>query len=64
VHFDSDFSLLMISRDEPRDRLRMAISSVLRREIGDRMLKMEVAGKPTEANVIDEILDIDDENGV
>ena len=63
VHFDSDFSLQMISRDEPRDRLRMAISSVLRREIGDRMLKMEVAGKQAEANVIDEILDVDGESG-
>jgi hypothetical protein len=56
VRFESDFSLQMMERDEPRDRLRAAISAVLRREVGDRALSMEVAGKAEEASVIDEIL--------
>ena len=62
VRFDSDFSMQMMSRDDSRDRLRMAISTVLRREVGDRMLTMEVAGKAAEVSVIDEIIDASEEN--
>ena len=61
VRFDSDFSMQMMSRDDSRDRLRMAVSSVLRREVGDRMLQMEVAGKTEAASVIDEIIDASEE---
>jgi hypothetical protein len=39
----------------------MAASSVLRREVGDRMLQMEVAGKTEAASVIDEIIDASEE---
>ncbi len=56
VQFDADFSMRMMEDDDARDRLRMAISTVLRREVGDRMLLMEVAGKKENASVIDEIL--------
>jgi DNA polymerase-3 subunit gamma/tau len=61
VRFDSDFSMQMMSKDDSRDRLRMAASSVLRREVGDRMLQMEVAGKTEAASVIDEIIDASEE---
>ncbi|MBQ8432911.1 MAG: DNA polymerase III subunit gamma/tau [Clostridia bacterium] len=56
VQFETDFSLRMMEDDDARDRLRMAVSAVLRREVGDRMLLMEVAGKKENASVIDEIL--------
>jgi len=62
VRFDSDFSMQMMSRDDSRDRLRMAVSTILRREVGDRMLKMEVAGRAAEASVIDEIIEASEEN--
>jgi len=62
VRFDSDFSMQMMQRDDSRDRLRAAISAVLRREVGDRMLTMEVLGKAAEASVIDEIIDASEEH--
>ena len=61
VQFDQDFSLMMMEKDDARDRLRMALSSVLRREVADRALLMEVAGKSEGRSVIDEILEASDE---
>ena len=52
----------MMEQDEARDRLRAAISAVLRREVGDRALVMEVAGKAEDRNVIDEIVEATEEN--
>ena len=60
VRFPDPFSLSMMEKDEARGRLRMAISTVLRREVGDKMLVMEVAGKQGDASVIDEILEASD----
>jgi len=57
VMFDNDFARQMAERDESRDRLRAALSTVLRREVGDRQLVMETKGKATGRSVIDEILD-------
>ncbi len=56
IRFDNAFSMQMLSRDEARDRLRMALSAVLRREVDDRLLSMEVVGQAAEGSVIDEIL--------
>jgi DNA polymerase-3 subunit gamma/tau len=56
VRFESDFCMQMMDRDESRDRLRAALSAVLRREVGDRMLIMEVVGKQEKASVLDEII--------
>ncbi len=61
VRFANAFALSMLDRGDVRDRLRMAISTVLRREVGDRMLIMEVADQKEDASVIDEILDSTDE---
>ena len=57
VRFDNAFSMQMMDRDDSRDRLRAALSTVLRREVGDRQLTMEIAGKSEASSVIDEILD-------
>ncbi len=57
VMFENDFTRQMAERDESRDRLRAALSTVLRREVGDRQLQMETAGKSSGRSVIDEILD-------
>lgn len=62
VRFPDAFSFSMMEKDDARDRLRMALSTVLRREVGDRMLIMEVAGAQKNASVIDEILDASDED--
>ena len=61
VRFPDPFTFSMMEKDEARDRLRMALSTVLRREVGDRMLIMEVAGEQKNASVIDEILEASDE---
>ena len=61
VRFPDPFTFSMMEKDEARDRLRMALSTVLRREVGDRMLIMEVAGEKKNSSVIDEILDLSDE---
>ena len=61
VRFPDPFTFSMMEKDEARDRLRMALSTVLRREVGDRMLIMEVAGEKKNSSVIDEILDLTDE---
>ena len=57
LRFENEFTLRMLERDAVRDRLRMAISAVLRREIGDKMLIMEVTGAHEERSLIDEIID-------
>ncbi|MBR3893643.1 MAG: DNA polymerase III subunit gamma/tau [Clostridia bacterium] len=57
VRFDNAFGMQMMDRGDSRDRLRAAISAVLRREIGDRMLHLEAAEKSEESNVIDEIME-------
>ncbi len=62
VRFDNAFSMQMMERGDSRDRLRAALSAVLRREVGDRMLIMEVAGKTEKASVIDEIIEASEEN--
>ena len=62
VRFPDPFTFSMMEKDEARDRLRMALSTVLRREVGDRMLVMEVAGERKNVSVIDEILEASDED--
>ncbi len=57
VRFDNDFALHMMEQDESRDRLRAAVSAVLKREVGDRMLMMETADRTEAKSVIDEIVD-------
>ncbi len=57
VRFDSPFSMQMMEQGEARDRLRTAVSAILKREVGDRELIFEVAEKRADASVIDEIID-------
>ena len=57
VRFDTPFSMNMMEKDDARDRLRAAVSAVLRREVGDRALIFEVTGKQDARNVIDEIIE-------
>ena len=57
VRFDSPFSMQMMEQGEARDRLRIAVSAILKREVGDRELIFEVAEKRADASVIDEIID-------
>ncbi len=56
VRFADGFSLSMMEKDGVRDRLRMAISTVLKKEVGDRALIMEVKAGDEDASVMDEIL--------
>ena len=63
VRFENDFSLHMMEQGSAKDRLRTAVSAVLRREVGDRELIFEVAGKKSENSPIDEILDAIDKEG-
>ena len=62
VRFPDPFSFSMMEKDDARDRLRMALSTVLRREVGDRMLIMEIAGEKKNSSVIDKILEASDED--
>ena len=62
VRFENPFAMQMMEQGDARDRLRAAISAVLRREVGDRMLLLEVAGKKEAHSVIDEIIEAVDEN--
>ena len=62
VRFENSFSMQMMEHDDSRDRLRAALSTVLRREVGDRQLLMEVAGRTQDPSVIDEILDACEED--
>ncbi|MBE6589580.1 MAG: DNA polymerase III subunit gamma/tau [Ruminococcaceae bacterium] len=57
VRFDNDFAMRMMEQDASRDRLRAAVSAVLRREVGDRELIFEVVGKAADRSVIDEIIE-------
>jgi DNA polymerase-3 subunit gamma/tau len=57
VRFGDPFALQMMEQGEARDRLRAAVSAILKREIGDRALIFEVAEKRVDASVIDEIID-------
>lgn len=61
VQFSNSFFMQQIEQGDARDRLRAALSTVLRREVGDRMLTMEVAGAVEERSVIDEILEATEE---
>ena len=56
VRFDNDFPMRMMEQDESRDQLRMALSAVLKREIGERELNFEVASKESTGSAIDEII--------
>lgn len=62
VRFENPFAMQMMEQGDARDRLRAAISAVLRREVGDRMLLMEVAGAKEAHSVIDEIIEAADGN--
>ena len=62
VRFENPFAMQMMEQGDARDRLRAAISAVLRREVGDRMLLMEVAGTKEAHSVIDEIIEAADGN--
>ena len=57
VRCDNPFAMQMIEQGEARDRLRTAVSAILKREVGDRDLIFEVAQKRANASVIDEIID-------
>ncbi|MBQ9759967.1 MAG: DNA polymerase III subunit gamma/tau [Clostridia bacterium] len=61
VRFDSDFALHMMEQGSARDRMRSAVSGVLRREVGDRELIFEVVGRREAGSPIDEILEALDE---
>jgi hypothetical protein len=57
VRFERAFGLQMMEKGDARDRLRMAISAVLRREVGDRKLLMELVDQNDARSLIDEIID-------
>lgn len=61
VRFENSFSMSMMEKDDARDRLRAAVSAILRREVGDRALIFEVIGKPSEKSAIDEIIEASEE---
>ncbi len=61
VRFDNSFAMSMMEKDDARDRLRAAVSTVLRREVTDRALIFEVTGKTDAKNVIDEIIEAAEE---
>ena len=57
VQFDNEFGMRMMEQGDSRDRLRSAVSTVLRREVTDKQLLMEVVGKSAAPSVLDEILE-------
>lgn len=57
VRFGDSFSMQMMEQGEARDRLRTAVSAILKRDVGDRELVFEIAEKRADASVIDEIID-------
>ncbi len=61
VQFDNVFSMSRLEQSDERDRLRAALSTVLRREVGDRQLILEIVTQKDDRTVIDEILDAVDE---
>ncbi len=62
VRFENAFALDMMEKGDSRDRLRAALSTVLRREVGDRMLTMEVVPQGGDRSVIDEIIEAAEED--
>lgn len=60
VRFDNEFGKLMLDQPEARDRLRAALTAVLKREI--QTVVFEVAGKVAQSSMIDEILENTEEN--
>lgn len=62
VRFENEFGKIMMEKGDSRDRLRAALSTVLRREVGDRMLTMEVVPTGEDRSVIDEIIDAAEED--
>ncbi len=63
VRFENAFAMQMMEQGDAADRLRTALSQVLRREVSDRALQFEVVGKQESASVIDEIIEAADDNG-
>ena len=61
VRFDNDFAMRMMEQDEARDRLRAAVSAILRREVGDRELIFEASGRSEDRSLIDEIIESTEE---
>ncbi len=61
VRFNNTFALGMMEKDDARDRLRVAVATVLRREIADRDLIYEVEGQTENKSVIDEIIEAAEE---
>ena len=61
VQFDNEFGMRMMEQGDSRDRLRAAMSAVLRREVTDKQLIMEVVGRSAESSVIDEIIEASEE---
>ena len=59
VRFENEFGKLMLDQPEAKDRLRAALSAVLKREVDK--VTLEVVGKTAKASVIDEILEASDE---
>ncbi len=57
VCFGNSFTMQMMMQSDARDRLRAAISAVLKREVGDRQLIMETQQECQRNSVIDEIMD-------
>ena len=57
VQFEHEFGMRMMEQGDSRDRLRSAVSTVLRREVTDKQLLMEVVGKSATPSVLDEILE-------
>lgn len=57
IRFETAIALDMMEKGDARDKLRAAVSAVLRREVGDRSLVFEITGKESERNVIDEIIE-------
>ena len=57
IRFDNAFAQRMMEEGESRDRLRSAVCTVLRREVGDRDLVFETVGVREEHSPIDEIIE-------
>ena len=61
VQFDNEFGMRMMEQGDSRDRLRSAVSAVLRREVTDKQLLMELIGKSAAPSVMDEIIEAAEE---
>jgi hypothetical protein len=61
VQFDNEFGMRMMEQGDSRDRLRSAVSAVLRREVTDKQLLMELVGKSAAPSVLDEIIEAAEE---